>query len=206
MTAQFSEQQVETPEEETATKDPIGALFGPPPLIDGETEEAYEAFKAQIRAAIGPVDAIEEILLQEVVYLCWEVQRLRRLRGAYLQFIKRDGLRPVLDPFLDSQPLRALIEAWARRDPDALKTVNALLKEAGLGMEHVTALALVQHIKSFEELDRLIAAAENRRNQSLRELERHREVLARRIQNAAKEIEDAEFRVVEPALDAPSCD
>lgn len=206
MTAHFAEQQDKTPEEETAAKGSVGALFGSPPLIDGETEESYEAFKAQIHAAIGPIDAIEEILIREVVDLCWEVQRLRRLRGAFLQFIKKDGLRPVLEPFFDPQPLRELIEAWARRDPAALKEVNTLLNDAGLDMQHVTAVALVQHLKSFEELDRLIAGLESRRNQALRELERHREALARRIQSAAKQIEDAEFRVVDPALDAPTCD
>lgn len=204
MNAQFSEKR--QPQEESAPKDALNTLFGPPPLIGGETEEAYEAFKAQVRAALGPVDAIEEILIRDVVYLCWDVQRLRRLKGAYLQFIKRDGLRPVLQPFFDYQSLNELIEAWARRDPDALKTVNSILKESGLDMDHVAAVALVQHLKSFEEIDRSIAAAEGRRNQALRELERHREVLARRILIAAKEIEDAEFRVVEPATGAPSCD
>jgi hypothetical protein len=207
MTDQFAEQQVETPdEEETAPKDTTGALFGPPPLIDGETEEAYEAFKVQVRAALGPIDAIDEILIRQFVNDEWEVQRLRRLKGGYLQFIIRDGLKPVLSPFYETGPLQSLIDDWARRDPEALKEVDSLLKQSGLAMAHVTAVALLHKIKDFEGMDRLISVAESRRNQALRELERHHESLAHRVQSAAKRIEEGEFRVVEPALEDSTCD
>lgn len=188
--------------DETTPKNTFSTLFGPPPLIDGESKEAYEAFAAQLRAAVAPADAIEEMLLRDIVDPFWEVQRLRRLKGKYLQVVVRDGLKPVLDPFFDYQPLRELIEAWARRDPDALKTVGSVLQEAGLDMEHVTALAMMKHLKDFDGIDRQTAVAENCRNQALRELERHRESLARRLQSVAQVI-DAEFREVEPALDAP---
>jgi hypothetical protein len=51
-------------------------------------------------------------------------------------------------------------------------------------------------------MDRLVAAAEARRNAALREIERHRAGFAAALQRAARDaeaVEDAEFEVVAPA-------
>ena len=58
---------------------------GPPPLIAGEDQAQYEAMRDQISAAVGPLDFLEEIWVNDDVNLVWETQRLRRLRAALLQ-------------------------------------------------------------------------------------------------------------------------
>jgi hypothetical protein len=43
------------------------ALFGPPPLIEGEDAAAYDQLLARICAAVKPVDIIDEIFITDVV-------------------------------------------------------------------------------------------------------------------------------------------
>ena len=58
------------------------ALFGPPPLIEGEDAAAYDQLLVRIYAAVKPIDIIDEIFIADVVPSEWEVLRLRRLKGA----------------------------------------------------------------------------------------------------------------------------
>ena len=63
------------------SKEESARFFGPPPLIAGEDQAQYEAMRDQISAAVGPLDFLEEIWVNDVVSLVWETQRLRRLRA-----------------------------------------------------------------------------------------------------------------------------
>jgi hypothetical protein len=62
----------------------------------------------------------------------------------------------------------------------------------------VTARTLEDKLDSFERLDRLLASAEARRNNALREIDRHRCALGGTVRRSIEEIEDADFRDVEP--------
>jgi hypothetical protein len=48
----------------------------------------------------------------------------------------------------------------------------------------------------LERVDLIIAGLENRRNSILREIDRHRESLARRLRQNLEQIEDADYKVV----------
>ena len=61
------------------------ALFGPPPLIEGEDAAAYDRLVARIVAAVKPVDVIDEMFTADVVSLEWEVLRLRRLKWSLIR-------------------------------------------------------------------------------------------------------------------------
>jgi len=63
--------------------DPL-KLFGPPPLLYGEDEAAYEEMVARISNALGPRDFIEEIWVQDLVNVAWNIGRLRRIQAAFL--------------------------------------------------------------------------------------------------------------------------
>ena len=70
------------------------ALFGPPPLIEGEDAAAYDQLLARIFAAVKPVDVIDEMFTADVVSLEWEVLRLRRLKWS---LIRARGLKALED-------------------------------------------------------------------------------------------------------------
>lgn len=71
-------------------------LFGPPLLLEGEDAAVYEEFLGRIRAAVNPVDIIDEIYIADLVPTEWEVLRWRRWK---FNFIRTLGLK-ALESFL----------------------------------------------------------------------------------------------------------
>ena len=51
------------------------ALFGSPPVVEGEDAAAYDELLSRVCAAVKPVDIIDEILIDDFVSLEWEVLR-----------------------------------------------------------------------------------------------------------------------------------
>ena len=87
---------------------------------------------------------------------------------------------------------------WAAERKAAQKEVAGALQKAQLTMEDVMAETLEGKIDSFERFDRLLASSEARRNNALREIERHRAALGAAVRQAVDdEIQDAEFRDVD---------
>jgi hypothetical protein len=72
-------------------------LFGRPPLLEGEDAAAYDELFAGIRAAVKPVDTVDEMLVADVVALQWEVLRWRRLESTLVRVCQRDALKGYLD-------------------------------------------------------------------------------------------------------------
>jgi hypothetical protein len=80
---------------------------------------------------------------------------------------------------------------------EARKRFDEILKKVGLGMDDVMAEALSSKIDTFERIDRMVASAEARRNNALREIDRHRSALGAAVRQVIDDVEDAEFRDVE---------
>jgi hypothetical protein len=64
-------------------------------------------------------------------------------------------------------------------------------------MDKFVADALVSRLDIIERLDRMIAIAENRRNASLREIERRRSVLGERLRRSMHSLEDGELKAID---------
>jgi hypothetical protein len=77
------------------------ALFGPPPLIEGEDAAAYDRLLVRICAAVKPVDIIDEIFIADVVPSEWEVLRLRRLKWSLIRAPALEALEHFLGENLD---------------------------------------------------------------------------------------------------------
>ena len=77
------------------------ALFGPPPLLEGEDAAAYDQLFARICAAVKPVDIIDEIFIADVVPSEWEVLRLRRLKWSLIRAPALKALEDLLGENLD---------------------------------------------------------------------------------------------------------
>ena len=92
---------------------------------------------------------------------------------------------------------KELSENWAAGDKGARKKVDAILVKAGLTIDEVTAETVASELHSFERLDQILASAEARRNNALREIDRHREAASAALRRAVDEVEDAVFRDVE---------
>jgi hypothetical protein len=173
------------------------ALFGPPPLLEGEDTAAYDELLVRISGAVKPADILEEIWVREVVDLVWEAFRLRRLKANFMTTVAHEGLRKILETLSDWSDARDLAQAWATRERGAIKQVDELLASAGLTMDAVMAQTLSLKLDDIDRIDRMIATAEGRRNAILREVDRHRTTWGQNVRRAVQQIEAAEIKVIE---------
>jgi hypothetical protein len=168
------------------------------PLLPGEKQPDYDEVALRIVRAAKPRDAIEEFLIRDVVDLTWEILRLRRVKAGILRASAGDGVNWVLvgvgHPYKERDTLR---HGWLAGDKRARTKVEAILTKAGMTIDEVTAKTLESKLDSFERLDRMLASLEARRNNALREIDRHRAALGGGGRQSIEEIEDADFRDVE---------
>jgi hypothetical protein len=104
------------------------------------------------------------------------------------------------DKILDSAragKAEELAEKYVGRDPDAVKLVDEILAGASVNIDDLTAKKVADRFADIEQMNRLATIAESRRNTSLREIDRRRAVLGETLRRTVKEVEDAEFQVVE---------
>ena len=171
----------------------------PQPLLPGESGDAYLALAAQVIASARPKDGIEEILVRDIIDQTWEIQRLRRAKAGLVKLSWTDGLKQVLFDigYGDVDDRHYLSDCWVAGQKRAQKTVDKLLFAAGLSLNEVTTKTLEKKLDSIERLDRMLASAEARRNNSLREIDRHREAFGAGTRAAIEDVEDAEFTDLE---------
>jgi hypothetical protein len=176
--------------------------IAPAPLLPGEKQADSVDLAVRVVRAAKPRDAIEEFLVRDVIDLTWEIFRLRRVKGGILKASMNAGVDEILKglghgPQFSLLDVQTLGEKWAAGDKDARKKVDAVLAKAGLTIDEAVAKTLESKLASFEQLDRMLSSAEARRNNALREIDRHRETLGRGVRRSIEEIEDAEFRDIE---------
>jgi hypothetical protein len=135
------------------------ALFGPPPLIEGEDAAAYDQLLARICAAVKPVDIIDEIFIADVVPSEWGVLRLRRLKWSLIRAPALEALEDFLGENLDydlyserfaddlaeilqdslpedqAEDAQTLAHEYARNEADAVDKVKKILAGIGLRMD-----------------------------------------------------------------------
>jgi hypothetical protein len=169
----------------------------PASLLGGEEEADYANLSARFIAAAKPRDFIEEILARDAIDLSWEVLRLRRLKAGLLRMARSAGVRSVAKELGFKGSVYDFAAKWMAGDARTRERFTEILKKADLGMEDVTAEALSSKIDTFERIDRMLASAEARRNNALREIDRHRGALGAAMRRAVDEVEDAEFQDVE---------
>ena len=129
------------------------ALFGPPPLLDGEDAAIYH-----ICVAVKPLDIIDEMHIADAVYSEWEVLRYHRLKRSLIQprglelsqgFLAEhldynlysghfaDHLAKILEKNLpedQADSAQTLARKCARNEADAVDKVNEVLDSIESGL------------------------------------------------------------------------
>ena len=101
------------------------------------------------------------------------------------------GLESLLRRRVNYRIVDPIVEGWGQGNKESIKQVNQLLKQLGLSNDDIDAHSLLKTLDSMERIDRMIAQAETRRNNALREIERSRETAARRMRAALSEEDDS---------------
>lgn len=171
----------------------------------GEDRNAYDDLLAAVVATVHPSDVLEQIWTSEAVEKQREALRQRRLKTAFIAANWQEALRATLEPLLSYGSMgdldgRAGMLAWkyTTGDQAAVAEVDRLLAEANLTKEAIHAQAMAMHIETFATFERLIWAAEARRDASLREIEYHRAPFGKKLRRAMAEVEKTDIVKVGP--------
>jgi len=173
----------------------LAELLGPPPLLHGEDGAAYEALFERIGATLKPRDIVEWLLARDVVDAAWESARLRRLRASLRTIGQRRGLTSLLieaglDPFagpVGEVSAQDAADAYHDDAPFYREAVERALAERGYLREAVEAQRLRFDLASLEAIDRMAAAADQRRDGVLRTVERRRAGLSAKLRLATSD-------------------
>lgn len=167
----------------------LGKHMSSPSLLDGENSADYESFRRSCLHAVRPKDAIEEIWLQDVIDYSWEAQRLRRMKAPLIEAARREAVEILLKDYVDDWDFPGMkkwdipepfSKAWARHDEEITASVEAFFEERDLDRDTIMAVAVSLKLPDLERIDKLIASYDYRRDAALRELEKRRDILAKR--------------------------
>jgi hypothetical protein len=180
-------------------------LFGPPPLLAGEDPDEYMELFRGISITVQPADIFERNWVRHMTDLMWEVRRYRRIITQLIDLSDQQGLEKVLGRLDWEHPdvvrkglarSQDLARRYVLKDADAVFDVDVLLESAGLSWEAVKAEAAALRTSEIERLNRLVMTAAARVNSTLRELERRRADLAKRLRRAVQQVEAADAGLV----------
>jgi hypothetical protein len=172
-------------------------IFGPPPILPGESEATYRSLYQRVRHGVEPTDLIEELWARDVTDLFWETLRLRRLKAKLMTIAAHQAAQGNNDVLPHSY---TPADFWPNK-PAPVEEVEEGLAAAGLDGETISAHVLLTRLDDFERLDRLIMQTEARRDAALREIDRRR-AAAERLRDAIEEVTDVEIDEA-PSLDTP---
>jgi hypothetical protein len=164
--------------------DEVQALFGAPPLLRGEDIGLYNELMGQFAKIVEPKDMIEWWWVKDITDHSWEIRRLRRFKVLFIEFGR------------DMMHLGAKMRATVLADED-----DEYEPPPVPDSEKDSAQLFMVRVGEYKRVDMLIASAELRRVHTLREIERRREHLARRLRKASDEIIDGEFAALPQAAE-----
>jgi hypothetical protein len=181
----------------------LQAFFDDPPLVGSERRADYDAFLSAIATAEPPVDAIDWILLYDLVGREWEIRRERRMKAEIIKFHQKEVVATLLKATFDktdrlgsaqNRIFLAPTEAdlWAS-DPDARAKIDRKLEERGHDPASVLAQAYRRGAPDIDVIDRRIASYELRRVAVLREIGLRSEKRAQKTEKAVLDVIEGEF-------------
>jgi hypothetical protein len=178
------------PAEHLKLPEDVNKFLNDPPLVGNERREDYENLFLRIAMDVKPLDAIDWMLVDDVAYLSWEIQRERRVKSSIIKLKQREAvaaLNPVGMTRADFFRERALAQQDAEDEPSAFKRKTPVKKDEDPALLQAQTYIIGNH--DIDLIDRRLASYEWRRNAALRELDRRRESLARKLRDSLEVIE-----------------
>jgi hypothetical protein len=180
----------------------LEAIFDDLPLVGSERREDYNAFFSAIARAEVPSDAIDWILLKDLVDLALEIRRERRIKVEIIKLNQTEVICDLLKSTFDEADrlgsalnrifnARTEAQLWAS-DAETRKRIDLKLKEKGHEPASVLAQAYLRGARDIDAIDKRIASYELRRNTVLKVIGRRSERKAQKLK-AASDFVEGEF-------------
>jgi hypothetical protein len=175
---------------------PRSGLLPPAPLLATESKNDFDQLCDALNEEIKPRNIVECMYVSDIAYLFWEILRLRRCKAALINSRVRHALEDLLPELLREAGEFAheregeandLAYRWFT-DQEVKKQIAKLLKQFHLDESAIEAEAFRKSGAELEQIDRLLASQESRRNRALRCIAEYRGGLARQIQESRQKI------------------
>jgi hypothetical protein len=171
------------------------ALLPRPPLLMTESREDFDQVCDTLEREIQPRGSIEQMYVDDMTYIVWEIRRLRRCKDTIINVAFRTGLERVLKQLLrrpgeaefmsNEEESEDLALRWFT-DPKAKKKVSELLGKFQLDEIAIEAEAIRESSQYLEQLDRRLCSLEVRRDIVLARVVEYRGNLAHQLREAAE--------------------
>jgi hypothetical protein len=159
------------------------------PLLITESADEFAALRDAFKREIKPRGIVEQLYVDDISSIVWEILRLRRGKAAIINTAFREASVNVLmeclktpgkiQPYLRSQA-ESLARAWFK-DEEGKKRVAETLNQNGFDEYAIEGEAIRRSSSTLEQLDRMLASLEARRNKALRCIGEYRDGLARQM-------------------------
>jgi hypothetical protein len=167
-------------------------LFSKPPLLITESAEDFASLSAALAQEIKPRGIVEQIYVDDIAALVWEILRYRRCKAAIINTAFKAALEKLVNRlagYTDSdtperEEREALVENWFS-EPEAKKEVSELLAEYHLDESVIEAEAIRSRSEELEVLDRMLTSLESRRNRALRCITDYQDRFARQVREVS---------------------
>jgi hypothetical protein len=165
----------------------IQALFGDPPLLSTEDPHLYWEMFDRFVGSVEPRNIFEWLWIKDIVDLSWEIARLRRYRAQQIENArdnKNAAIEYTREHADESDPFA--LEPLTPEQIEARRNTPRLDTEADSAN-----LLMSEYLDTYETVDKLLMAAELRRDRILRELDFRRERIAPLLRKSSDELIDA---------------
>jgi hypothetical protein len=152
------------------------ALRSKPPVLRSESADEYTSLHQKLVEEIGPQGPIEEIYVEEITVLIWDIQRLRNCKVSVIHQMSRRALESILTELLTIHKkikAQALADRWFE-DAAAREEVSEILKQFDLDESAIEAEAIRLASDQLEWLDTALVLASSRLDKSLRFVKSYR--------------------------------
>jgi hypothetical protein len=166
------------------------ALLPKLPLLITESADEFDALRAAFEQEIKPRGIIEQIYVHDFCSIVWEILRLWRAKAAIINSAFRDALVHLLTECLRTpgglQPLdledqvQTLALAWFKSE-QGKKRVAKTLNESGFDEYAIEGEAIRRSSSDLEQLNRMLASSEARRDTALRRIGEYRNGWGRQL-------------------------
>ena len=151
------------------------ALILTAPLLMTESKDEFDLLRDALNQEVKPRGFIEQMYVEDIAYLVWEILRLRRSRAAIINFAFRDALTEVVTQLLRKPGQRRLQltdrpEKLAREwfsDSNVKRQIAGLLRQFNLDETAIEAEGFRKSAYDLERIDRVMVSAEARRDKAL---------------------------------------
>jgi hypothetical protein len=165
------------------------ALLPVPPLLITESQEEFSRIREDLYQEINPVGIIEQMYVDEIADLVWQILRLKRCKAGVTNLAFHEASARILGQLMDAGP--DVARDWIS-DPEIAKQVETGLATYKLDGSVIIAEAIKKSSYELERIETLLASLETRRDRALLRIAQYRGELGAVLRKASGRLIESE--------------